>query len=80
MPAIIDAEDGEGTFQAYCYLRDDLRTFNLKRVIDYFDPETGEVFASFNDALSKGEMISKRWKLERQQRRKAGEKPGVYRG
>ena len=79
MPVVVDSESRTGLFEAYCYLRDDLRHFRIERVQQFLDPETGEVFVDFDDALVKGVVIADRWKRERKRRRKAGEKLGVRR-
>ena len=76
MPIVIESES---LFQAYCYLRDDLRHFRSDRVIEFFDPETGEAFESFEQACDRGAEIADRWKQERKRRRKNGETLGVYR-
>lgn len=75
-PTIINSDD---SFTAYCYFRDDSRTFRTDRVSGFFDPETGECFENFDQACDMGIKISDRWKAKRRERRKAGERLGVRR-
>lgn len=61
----LDADEQEiarnSYIEAYCFLRQDDRTFRLDRINAYFDPDSGEVFGSLEEAIEKGEQISDRW-------------------
>ena len=53
MPTVLDNE----LFQAWCYRREDMRTFRHDRCVLFYDPRTGEILNDFEAALRTGESI-----------------------
>lgn len=53
MPTVLDDE----LFQAWCYRREDTRTFRYDRCVLFYDPRTGEILDDFEAALRTGESV-----------------------
>jgi hypothetical protein len=51
----------------------------VDRILDCFDPDIGETFSDFDEACRKGSVVADRWKAQREERRRSGEKLGVFR-